>query len=110
GGLFGFVAPGQATPDLRERALAQLTALFGPEAAKATRIDVADWSQDPFTATPADLGPPGGHPHYTGPRALDPLGRILLAGTESAPMSGGFLEGALEAAELAVEQAVLVSA
>ena len=53
---------------------------------------------DQATATPADQTPPAGHPAY---RALPPTERLIFAGSEAAPEDGGFLEGALAAAEAA---------
>lgn len=99
GALFGFAHPGAARqPGFRDAALAQLARLFGPEAATPDSVAIKDWSTDPATATPADRTPPSGHPAY---RALPPTGRLILAGTEAAPEDGGFLEGALAAAEAA---------
>jgi monoamine oxidase len=59
---------------------------------------IKDWSTDPATATHADCAPPAGHPAY---RPLAPTERLFFAGTETAPEDGGFLEGALAAAEAA---------
>ena len=101
GALFGFAHPGAArAPGFRDAALAQLGRLFGPEAATPDAVLVKDWSTDPATATPADHVPPAGHPAY---RALPPAGRVVFAGSEAAPADGGFLEGALAAAEAAYE-------
>jgi monoamine oxidase len=79
-------------------ALAQLARLFGPAAATPVDVLIKDWSTDPATATPADRAPSAGHPAY---RPLAPTGRLFFAGTEAAPEDGGFLEGALAAAEAA---------
>jgi monoamine oxidase len=62
---------------------------------------VKDWSGEAETATRADLTPPVGHPAY-GLSSIAPHPRLTLAGTEAAPTCGGFLEGALEAAEVAL--------
>lgn len=97
GALFGFARSGAARrPSFREEAVAQLARLFGPEAASPRHILVKDWSADPATATPDDLVQPASHPSY---RPLRPSRRIFLAGSETAATNGGFLEGALEAAE-----------
>lgn len=104
--LFGFVAPQAAAPgidreDLVERALAQLAVLFGPEAATPSRVHLKNWAEDPCIATGADTADLGGHPVYR-PLHLHNApwaGRLFLSGTETAPENGGFLEGALEAAE-----------
>ncbi len=107
GALFGFVGvPPAARRDedaLRAAILAQLERLFGPEAAHPQALHIKDWAQDPFTATQADQQPLFAHPRYGLPPVLDGLwdGRLILAGTEVAQGFGGFLEGALEAAEAA---------
>ena len=97
GALFGFALPGAAlAPDFETQATAQLVRLFGPNAGEPRRVLLKDWSIDRATATPADLTPPASHPHY---RPIAPSRRLVYAGTETAGTEGGFLEGALEAAE-----------
>ena len=99
GALFGFAQPGAARdPQFRAAAVAQLGRLFGPAAGAPEEVIVKDWSADPATATEADRTPPAGHPAY---RPRPPAGRLIFAGSESAPEDGGFLEGALAAAEAA---------
>lgn len=98
--LFGFVGPraARAPGTLKRDAIAQLVALFGPMA-HPTHILVKDWSQDAATATPADQTGPDHHPTYgTIPAAWG--GHLQFSGSETAPVQGGFLEGALEAAEI----------
>ena len=103
--LFGFIGvPPQARSDeqaLRQHLLAQLGRLFGAEAAEPKQLYVKDWAFDPFTATQADQRPLYAHPSYGMPRALADLwgGKLHMSGTETAPQFGGYLEGALEAAE-----------
>ncbi len=82
----------------------QLARLFGPRAATPVAVLQKDWSTDPLVATDDDSEPLMTHPHYGGhPRPGGPWeGRLLLAGTESARGNGGYMEGALEASELAV--------
>jgi monoamine oxidase len=99
GALFGFAHPGAARQQgFRDAALAQLGRLFGPGAATPDEVIVKDWSADPATATPADQNPLAGHPAY---RALPPTERMIFAGSEAMSEDGGFLEGALAAAEAA---------
>jgi len=99
GALFGFAHPGAtAHPQFRQAALAQLERLFGPGAATPRDVIVKDWSADPATATQADRTPPTSHPAY---RAIAPTARLIFAGTEASADDGGFLEGALAAAEAA---------
>ena len=103
--LFGFVGvPPQARADgpaLKAAIRAQLARLFGAEAATPTHLIVKDWAADPFTATTADQAPLYAHPRYGLPQVLSGLwdGRLLFSGSETAPTFGGFLEGALEAAD-----------
>ncbi|HCP81885.1 MAG TPA: amine oxidase [Octadecabacter sp.] len=103
--LFGFIGvPPQNRQDeklLRHHLLAQLVRLFGPDAAFPVALHVKDWAFDPFTSTEADLVPLSTHPHYALPPEMASLWghTLLFGGTEVAPQFGGFIEGALEAAE-----------
>ena len=110
--LFGFMglsaqarqALGQEA--LKQAALAQWARLFGAEALHPLAVHAFDWAQEALTATAADWEPPSGHPAYGLPAGLNRYGdgRLLLAGTEVATGQGGYLEGALEAAQEAVNQ------
>ncbi len=103
--LFGFIGiPPQArliADELRRDIVAQLVRLFGPQAASPREVFVKDWAQNPFTATPADAAPLYAHPDYGLPHAMAGLwdGQLICSGTETAATFGGYLEGALEAAE-----------
>ncbi len=107
--LFGFIGvPPQArrnTDQLRRQITAQLIRLFGHNAGQPSALFIKDWAADPHTATTADLAPVYAHPSYALPTALANLwdGRLVLGGTEVAPQFGGYLEGALEAAENAMQ-------
>jgi monoamine oxidase len=108
GALFGFVGvppivrQGRAG-ELVAASVAQLATLFGPEAARPRATRLADWADDPFTATPEDLAGPGAHPSGGVPGALTALAGIglVFAGAELAVGHPGLIEGALEAAETA---------
>jgi len=106
--LFGFLGvPPHMRKDaegLRQAILDQLGRIFGKAAAAPSKVLFKDWSFDLYTATPADHHPQNAHPHYGLPASLTNLwdGRLIMGGTEVAPQFGGFLEGALEAAESAV--------
>lgn len=106
--LFGFIGvPAKARSDeqaLRQATEAQLVRLFGSDAANPKALYLKDWAFDPLTATEADSAPQYSHPHYGLPSVLEGLwgGRLVLAGTEVASQFGGYLEGALEAAETAL--------
>lgn len=104
--LFGFVAPGRGGSNgddalLERDAVAHLVELFGPEAAHPVRVHLVNWAKQPETATSLDVPDLSVHPRYRqiGLDADPWQGRVLFSGTETAPENGGFLEGALEAAE-----------
>jgi len=86
---------------LKSAAVAQLVALFGPEAAAPREIILKDWAFEALTAGEADRVPPSHHPTYGLPEALTDLwgGGLHFCVTETAPICGGFMEGALAAAE-----------
>lgn len=104
--LFGFVG---YPPDVRaahpERLLEmtrdQLLAMFGEGMSEPVDLQMVDWAQESETATQLDWDGPRVHPNYGLPRSLSGLwdGKILLGSTETASGHGGFLEGALEAAD-----------
>lgn len=107
--LFGFVGAspsyraGIGTEELKRQSLAQLVRMFGPEAATPLWHEVQDWAQEPLTAAKEDARPLSHHPMYQeGVVPPEWRERVFLAGTERAPDHGGYLEGALESAELAV--------
>jgi len=107
--LFGFVGAspsyraGIGPEQLKRHALAQLVRMFGPQAATPTWHALQDWAQEPLTAAKEDTRPLSFHPMYQeGVVPPEWRQRLFLAGTERAPDHGGYLEGALESAELAV--------
>ena len=110
--LFGFLGvPPQARADqklLRQQIIAQLTRIFGTNAGAPLQLTIKDWAYDPFTATALDQQPLYAHPHYGLPAPLRGLWRdtLLFGGTEVAQEFGGYLEGALEAAENALDQLI----
>ncbi|MCR9219797.1 MAG: FAD-dependent oxidoreductase [Alphaproteobacteria bacterium] len=106
GALFGFVgAPADArrgrAAGVRQAALAQLGALFGPQANAPRDVLYKDWADDPATATAADRAALAEHPQYGATAAFQGAweGRLFFAGAEAATQDGGYMEGALEAAE-----------
>lgn len=86
-----------------EGTLSQLAAMFGQEAADPETFFYQDWANERFTATQFDQPPMYEHPLYQPPAGKSSLwdGTILFAGTETADHQGGYLEGALVAAERA---------
>lgn len=104
--LFGFVgvpagARAAHKEEVMQMALAQLIAMFGPEMTNPRDLMLQDWAAVPEIARPQDQKPVGYHPNYGLPQALRPLAEhgIHFGSTETAEVFGGFLEGALEAAE-----------
>jgi monoamine oxidase len=108
GALFGFVgipAPLRRSgdDDIGQLAVEQLVAMYGSSAAQPVDVLVQDWAREEFTATAADESEQLlQHPTYGTPPSLTHLweGKLRLASTEMAPGFGGYLEGALEAAEM----------
>lgn len=101
--LFGFAGPVGDRTVTGAEVIAQLTKLFGPEAARPDEVLVQDWRAERFTA------PPGvehlttyatfGHSRYGRPAMQ---GRLHWASTETGQDAPGHIEGALAAAERAV--------
>ncbi len=104
--LFGFLGlPAQQRHGrqdaIGQAALVQLSRIFGPQAATPIKTVFQDWAFEPQTAAPLDHLPLDHHPAYGLPKALRNLweGRLSLCVSEVAPEMGGYLEGALAAAE-----------
>lgn len=98
-GFVGFDAETRAahTDQMTQMATDQLTRLFG---AAPRQLILQDWAREEFTATQADFIS-GGHPAYGRPAALANIwdGQIILGSSEMGATFGGYLEGALEAAQ-----------
>lgn len=115
GALFGFVGIDATTrmtagdDVIKSMAVSQLTRIFGEQAANPIDVKLVDWSQQALTATMADQVAPTSHPSYGLPRGVSKLHDLgwYFAGTEAAVENGGYVEGALEAAEEAVRIAIL---
>jgi len=110
GALFGFVglpsgSPARDPAQLIEDATKQLEQMFGAAAAKPLDVIVKDWAEDIDTATSADNAS-GQHPHYGTSPAIAALAEqgLLFTSTEMANQFGGFVEGALEAAQATLLQ------
>lgn len=106
GALFGFFArPApwrRAHRDtLDDKVRAQLVALFGEAAGQPRRLIIVDWAEDSRVATEADEVLLRAHPRYGPlPQPAEAWAGVLhLSGTELAPSEGGYIEGALAAAE-----------
>ncbi len=91
----------------RRRAVTECFARwFGDEARRCDAYGDLDWSRERYTGgCPTGLLQPGGF--GIGSRALrEPVGRIHWAGTETARVWTGFMEGALESGERAADEVI----
>ena len=110
--LFGFIGipvDGRrqlGETELQRLCLAQLRRLFGEDAAQPLAVLIKDWAEDALTATEDDRLAPSHHPDYGTMSRNRTLwdGQLIRAGSETAATSGGYLEGALEAAQAALAQ------
>jgi len=89
---------------LTEMILSQLAIIYGNPAAQPTTFFYRDWARERFTSTQFDQSPMYEHPLYHPPAGKASIwdGIIHFAGTETANQHGGYLEGALTAAERAI--------
>ena len=112
GALFGFLGvPAKARKgqeaQIEQACLQQLEQIFGPRAASPIRTFYQDWATEPLSAAAlSDAQPLTHHPHYGKPEDLAHVwgGQLILTGTELAPDFGGYLEGALAAAQQTAKQ------
>ena len=109
--LFGFFGvPAhvrQSVPevDLRAHCRAQLTCLFGSQAATPRAEFIKDWALDRYTAIAADMDGAGQHaepPATTAPSGPW-SGRLTGIASEWSPQFPGYVAGAIEAASFGVE-------
>jgi monoamine oxidase len=109
-GLTGFIgipaAQRSQLPNLNQKILDQLASLFGGSAANPIKFYYQDWASERYTATVYDQPPMREHPVYSPPAGKTSIWNkaILFSGTETATLNGGYLEGALEAAERVANQ------
>lgn len=107
-GLTGFVGIPAAQRNRQQRLtgaiLSQLAAIYGTPAAQPATFFYQDWAREQYTATRFDQPPMYEHPLYHPPAGQASIWdeTIHFAGTETATRHGGYLEGALDAAERAV--------
>ena len=107
-GFFGLPAHvrGKLTDEvLRTHCRAQLTRMFGPQAATPQADFVKDWAHDPYTATAVDVNAES--QHAAAPSAMATSGPwqacLTGIGSEWSPQFPGYLAGAIEAAALGVQ-------
>ncbi|HAA12644.1 MAG TPA: hypothetical protein DCE41_13505 [Cytophagales bacterium] len=96
--LKGFLAPGiRALPrsDWEQVLVEQLVHMYGEEARQHGGVRLSDWSKEPFTYQ----GGPDLMPHHNQGHGVYQQGYVedslWIAGTETSPHYGGYLEGAL---------------
>ncbi len=104
GAIMGFFAGVQAyagtATERRERVLAQLVRLYGPDAATCEAYEEQAWWLEETSSAPDDLVPLREHPAY-GEAALARgwwRDALWFAASETAAVQGGYLDGAVEAA------------
>ena len=94
--------------ELQKQAVQQLARLFGEAAATPDQIFFKDWANDSFTATHSDHEMMMFH-SYSDMDTVIEAGwdkRLIWSGTETASgreRNNGYLEGALEASECAID-------
>ena len=104
-GFVGIPAVRRTHQDILLREIiSQLANIYGSPAAEPLAYFYQDWAREPYTATIYDQPPMLEHPLYHPPAGKTSIweGRIHFAGTETADENGGYLEGALAAAQRAV--------
>jgi len=109
--LVGFVV-GQAAREFsllseverRRAALSALGRYFGADAAKAEEVVIHDWLAEKYSGG-CPVGVAAAGVMSTSPSSLrEPVGRVHWAGTETATVFTGYLEGALHSGERAAEE------
>lgn len=84
----------------RDAFLADLTTLFGPDAANPVAYLEKDWTHEQWISGCVGSRAPGSLTQYTDADRR-PIGRIHWAGTETAVLNQGYIDGAVSAAERA---------
>ena len=113
GVMLGFVGGPEARrlaglpeAERREAVLACFARLFGPRAAQPVDYVEQAWAQQEWSGGgPTSYFGPGGWTEC-GPALREPAGRLHWAGTETATVWSGYMEGALQAGERAAAEAL----
>ncbi len=111
GALLAFILGDQARQwrvrSLEERkagVIKEFSRFFGPEAALPTDYVEKDWASEPWSrGCYVGLMPPGTLTAY-GAALRAPIDRIYWAGTETARVWNGYMDGAIESGERAAEE------
>jgi monoamine oxidase len=92
--------------DRRRALLGTLARYFGAEAESPAEIITRDWCAEPWTrGCPVGVVGPGALTS-AGAVLRQPVGRLHFAGTETATVWNGYIEGALQSAERAAREVV----
>lgn len=117
GVLLGFLEGRQArefsavAPDQRQAAVVgTFTRLFGTRAARPRRYLDKDWSVEPFSRGGYTAVLPPGTWTGFGPALRTPIGRIHWAGTETAKVWNGYIDGAIRSGEDAAAEVIRAEA
>lgn len=111
GALLGFIVGrparqwgARAAAERRRAVLDAYARFFGPKAADPIDYVEVDWSAEEWTrGCPTGTMAPGTMSIY-GPSLREPVGRIHWAGTETATVYTGYMEGAVESGERAARE------
>ena len=111
GVIFGFVGGDSArkyqrmTPqEGRDKVLGEFASFFGDAALSPTLYLEKDWTAEEFSrGDPVGLMPPGVLTRY-GPALRAPVGRVHWAGTETAEIWTGYMDGAVRSGERVAEE------
>ena len=109
--LVGFVVgraarsfSGLSASERRSAIIASLVRYFGARARQPMEIVEQDWNAEPWTqGCPVGIWPPGVL-SGSAARLREPVGRLHWAGTETATVWNGYLEGAMQAGERAAHE------
>jgi monoamine oxidase len=96
---------GQLPPDDRRReVVAGLTRVFGPRAGNPVRFVERNWAEEPWSrGCYGGYMPPGAWTSY-GPALRTPIGPLHWAGTETAEVWCGYMDGAVASGERAARE------
>ncbi len=97
----------QRDPDERRQlVIRKLADYFGDEALEPVAYAERDWASEPWSGGgPVAIFAPGALSTH-GPALRDPVGRIHWAGTETAQLCMGFMEGAVSSGERAAAEVI----
>ena len=98
-------------PDERRAAvIGSLVDFFGPPAADPVEFVELDWSEEEWTRGCYGAHFPTGVWTQYGPALRAPVGRIHWAGTETATVWSGYMDGAVQSGERAAAEVVTAAA